>query len=81
MQGKPQNNLPEGLAQPALRALLASGITSLEKLATFSEAEIMHLHGIGPTAMGKLKAALLANGLFFQEKTAANDNPPRKGIS
>jgi DNA-directed RNA polymerase alpha subunit len=59
------SNLPEGLAQPALRALAGKNITRLEDLTRFSEAEIKKLHGIGPTSLKKLKAALDEKGLSY----------------
>jgi len=61
-------DLPAGLAQPAQRALAGAGIERLEQLATFSEAEIKRLHGIGPNALKKLKSALTARGLSFATK-------------
>ncbi len=79
MINKPAINLTVGLAGPALRTLLTSGITSLEKLATYTEVEIKHLHGIGPNAMGKLKSALLENGLSFRVQTTDRKSEPPKG--
>ena len=61
-------DLQAGLAQPAQRALAGAGITRLEQLATFSETEIKNLHGIGPNALKKLRAALTAQGLSFASK-------------
>ena len=43
---------------PARRALESAGITTLEWLARVTEAELLRLHGIGPSAIPKLKAAL-----------------------
>lgn len=59
------NDLPQGLGQPALRALTAAKLTSLAKLATVSQSHVAHLHGVGPNAIGKLNAALKAAGLAF----------------
>ena len=56
---------PTGLAQPALRALAAAGYDHLERLADVSEDDIRNLHGIGPNAVSKLRAALTALGLSF----------------
>lgn len=66
--GQQEGDFPK-LAAPAERALAAAGIQRLEQLTKFSEAEIKHLHGIGPNAIGKLRQALAANGLSF-----ANEN-------
>lgn len=59
------NDLPVGLAQPALRALNGAGITRLEQLTKFSEAEVKKLHGIGPNALVQLEHALQAKDLAF----------------
>jgi predicted flap endonuclease-1-like 5' DNA nuclease len=63
-----KTNFPAGLAQPAQRALAGAGIQSLEQLAQFSQAEIKHLHGIGPNALEKLRRALSDNGLTFADE-------------
>jgi predicted flap endonuclease-1-like 5' DNA nuclease len=59
-----QNDLPK-ISAPAGRALASAGIEGLEQLATFSEDEIKRLHGIGPNALAKLRAALKERGLSF----------------
>ena len=56
----------EGLSAPARRALQAAGATSLKTLARHREADILALHGIGPSALPKLRAALKAAGLAFK---------------
>ena len=60
-----ENDLPK-LAQPAVRALSEAGICSLKQLTGYGEAEIRQLHGIGPHALEKLRAALAVQGLTFQ---------------
>ncbi len=65
-QAQTQNDLPAGLAQPALRALAAAGISRLAHLAKYREAEIKQLHGIGPNALAKLRTALVDKGLSFK---------------
>jgi len=65
---KKNSNLPPKLAQPALRALASVGVTRLEQLAGFSEAEIKALHGMGPNGLALLHAALEARGLSFANK-------------
>jgi len=69
MKGKSQttqkSDLPEGLSQPAQRALANAGYSSLKQLSKVSEAEIRQLHGIGPNALDKLRRALKAKGLSF----------------
>jgi len=53
---------PQGVSGPALRALDGAGIRSLADLSAWSEQELADLHGIGPKALGVLKAALQAEG-------------------
>ena len=57
-----------GLSAPARRALARAKIARLEQLARKSESEIAHLHGIGPNALVKLRAALAAKGLRFSDR-------------
>lgn len=60
-------DLPAKLAAPAQRALAGAGYTSLEQLATVTEAELKRLHGMGPKALGQLKDALAEQGLRFAD--------------
>jgi hypothetical protein len=60
--------LPAGLAQPAQRALAGAGITQLEQLGKFTEADIRRLHGIGPSALETLRRALAEYGSSFAER-------------
>jgi hypothetical protein len=62
----PDNNGFPKLAAPAQRALANAGIGNISQLATFREAEIKQLHGIGPNALKQLKHALKASGLSFK---------------
>jgi hypothetical protein len=59
-------DLPDGLAQPARRALLAAGYSRLELLAGVRESDLRRLHGIGPNALKRLRLALEARGLSFR---------------
>jgi hypothetical protein len=61
-----ESDLPKTSA-PALRALNGAGITRLEHLTSFTEAEITKLHGMGPKALGILKEAMQARGLSFKK--------------
>jgi predicted RecB family nuclease len=63
----PEDEFLALVSAPARRALENEGITSLKKLATYSEKEILALHGIGPSAIPKLKAALKEEGLAFRK--------------
>ena len=55
------------LSAPARRALSGAGYTHLEQLAQASESDIKRLHGMGPTAVSALRAALHERGLAFSE--------------
>lgn len=63
---KPENGFLSLLSAPARRALENNDITSLEKLSTFSEKEVLKFHGMGPASLPKLRTALLENGLSFK---------------
>lgn len=58
--------LPEGLAAPARRALDEAGFTRLEDLAQVTEAEVRGLHGMGPSALRRLREAMHAHGISFR---------------
>ncbi len=64
---KPENGFLSLLVAPARRALENKNITTLEQLSKYSEATILQLHGMGPSTIPKLKAALKAKGLFFKK--------------
>jgi len=63
------SDLPKTSA-PAMRALTAAGITTLRQLTRMSAEELSQLHGMGPNALGKLRAALEAQGLSFKQGKA-----------
>ena len=54
------------LVAPARRALENRGIQTLSQLATYSEVEILALHGMGKSSLPKLKLALRQAGLEFK---------------
>lgn len=62
--GPASSDLPK-TSQPALRALNGAGITNLKQLTKFSEEELLALHGMGPKAIGILRAALEEKGWTF----------------
>lgn len=64
---KPKEGFLSQLAAPARRALESNGITTLEQLSQYSEAEILKLHGIGPSSLPKLKEALKAMQQSFRK--------------
>jgi hypothetical protein len=53
---------PKGVAKPALRALASIGVTRLDQVTRFTEAELLALHGMGPKAIEIIKASLLEQG-------------------
>jgi DNA uptake protein ComE-like DNA-binding protein len=42
------------------------GITTLQALSKNTEAEVLHLHGVGPASLPKLRAYLQENGFAFK---------------
>jgi len=64
---KPTEGFLALLSAPARRALENEGIATLQQLAEYTEKEILKLHGIGPSAMPKLRNALEEEGLSFKK--------------
>lgn len=58
----PRTPFPDGLSQPALRALASAGYTHLEQLAAISDRQLLALHGMGPKGVRTLRAALATLG-------------------
>ncbi|SHF03813.1 RNA polymerase, alpha chain C terminal domain [Arenibacter palladensis] len=56
------------LSNPARNTLLYHGIDTVQKLSTYTEKEILNLHGIGKTSLPKFKKALESEGLTFKQK-------------
>jgi predicted flap endonuclease-1-like 5' DNA nuclease len=57
---------PPGIGAPALRALAAVGLTSLQQLVTLRERELLAMHGLGPKAVRILRDAMHLRGLAFK---------------
>lgn len=55
------------LSAPARRALENNGVTTLQKLSTYSEKEILQFHGMGPASLPKLRFSLEENGYSFKK--------------
>jgi hypothetical protein len=53
---------------PATRALRVAGLTTLEKIAEATEAEVTALHGVGPFAIQRLREALAERGSSFAQR-------------
>ncbi|MGO4730511.1 RNA polymerase alpha subunit C-terminal domain-containing protein [Paenibacillus sp. 2KB_22] len=64
---KPTDGFLALLSAPARRALENEGIATLQQLAEYTEKEILKLHGIGPSAMPKLRDALDEEELSFKK--------------
>lgn len=56
------------LGKPANRALKNAGIESIDQLTSYSEKDLLTLHGFGPKALGILKIVLQENGLLLKEE-------------
>jgi hypothetical protein len=63
---KPESAFLSRLGSPARNALLHQGIDTLEKLSTYTEKEILSLHGVGPASLPALRASLAEEGLSFK---------------
>ena len=55
------------LAAPARRALENAKILTLEQLATYTEQDILQLHGMGKSSIPKLRTALNKAGMDFKK--------------
>jgi predicted RecB family nuclease len=67
-ESKPKEGFLSLLGAPARRALVNNGITTLDQLSNFSEKEVLKFHGMGPSTIPKLRAALKEEGLEFSKK-------------
>lgn len=64
---RPNDGFSALLFAPARRALENAGIKTLKQLSTYSEKDILKLHGIGKTAIPILKSELNKSGLTFNQ--------------
>jgi hypothetical protein len=71
----PQDKFLPALSAPARRALENKGIKTIDALSTFTEKEILNLHGIGKSAIPILKVELAKNGLAFKEGSGKGQQP------
>ena len=62
---KHNGDLPEKLANPVRNALTAAGILRLDQVATYTEKQLLRLHGVGPKGIEQLRVALAERGLSF----------------
>ncbi len=71
---QPASAFLDRLSAPARRALENAGITSLKKLARYSEKELLALHGFGKSSLPNLLDALKKAGLSFKESKPVASN-------
>lgn len=64
---KPAEGFLSVLSAPARRALENIGVKTVKQLAKHKEADILSLHGMGPSSIPKLKQALKDEGLSFKK--------------
>lgn len=65
---KPPSGFLALLSSPARNTLLHHGIDTIQKLSTYTEKEILSLHGIGKASLPTFKKALESEGLTFKQK-------------
>ena len=58
------------LSKPAHRALANANILKLEDLRKWTEKDLLSLHGIGPSAIPPIKAAMKKAGIAFKKPGA-----------
>ena len=55
------------LSAPATRALKSIGVNSVQELSTFTEPEILALHGMGKASLPAMRAVLKEHNLSFKK--------------
>src|SRR5262245_22077424 len=70
MKEQTEGAFRRGVSKRALRALASIGVTRLDQVTRFTEAELLALHGMGPKAIGIIKAALLARENHFPKPSS-----------
>lgn len=64
---KPKDGFLARLSAPARRALENNDIQTLQKLASYTEKEILDLHGMGKASLPVLNTLLATEGLTFKQ--------------
>ncbi len=62
------DSLLKRLAKPAQRAILGTGVNTLEELSQFTEEEVRRLQGIGKSAVSVIESTLKEHGVSFSSK-------------
>jgi len=60
------SDFPKSIGRPAHAALTNLGITTLWQLTTYTEKELLAIHGVGPKAIRILKEQLEKNDLALK---------------
>lgn len=63
---KPLTGFLSTLSAPARRALESKNIITLKQLTTYTESELLQLHGLGPSTIKQLRILLKKVGLHFK---------------
>jgi len=50
-----EHEFPQSIGNPAINALLAANITTLQQVAELSDKELLAMHGVGPKAVRILR--------------------------
>ncbi|SEM76229.1 RNA polymerase, alpha chain C terminal domain [Mesobacillus persicus] len=66
-ENKPLSGFLSKLSSPARNALVDKGIDTLQKLSTYTEKEILKIHGVGPASLPVMRTSLEEVGLSFKE--------------
>lgn len=61
------SELPTNIGRVATRELAIHGYARLDQLTKVSEADLLAIHGVGKTAIERLKVAMAEKGLSFAE--------------
>lgn len=67
MEKKLESRFLELLSSPARRALVHEGIDTLKKLSTYTEKEILKIHGIGPASIPTMRRLLEEEGVAIKK--------------
>jgi hypothetical protein len=63
---QPGSDLPASIGKAATRALANAGLTTLDQVATHTEADLLALHGVGPKAVQILIDTLAEKGMSLR---------------
>ncbi len=69
---RPADRWPKGTGNPASSTLEHAGYLTLDDLTRLTERELLAMHGVGPKAVGVLRAALADRSLAFREENEAS---------